>query len=242
MADQHLLDVRLTERIPSLLQVAAVAPEHCNLTNRQVGNQHQLVQAIGLNLATHECAECPLHFAVLPIGKLCGGRVGWGRQAHPDVVQIDRSDIADEDCRVLVDSMQAEVAEQRHQIRNRCRHTAPEDPESPLVCWTVGGARQRRLQEIRRAGVVDRCLDEPGDLHHVTHRSSRADTRLVRPRDSLTHDLEHVATLRVAKRLDQRRPRALRPRRCFLIDLLTEAVEVEPFGRRHGHRDTRQRT
>ena len=111
---QRVLDVRLAERESGLVCELRVAAQHVHLPGGESGEQYQPVEPVGFDLAEEQPFE---RSSDLTVAVLVDHDAG--RDAQPDVVHVAVLVTDGEVVRVLVERLDAEVAEQGQQIAQR---------------------------------------------------------------------------------------------------------------------------
>ena len=102
-------------------------------------HEHELIEAVGLDLAGQQLVEGFEEFVAT-----CVVDLDTGGQPHADVEQVEVLVADDELVRVLFQRFQTEMTEQRQQTRQRHRARSPVQAHPPLVGWRVERLRQRR--------------------------------------------------------------------------------------------------
>ena len=166
VTDDGLLDVlRLYEK-PACCRYRDVGPQHRDLAAIEVCGDDQPIQTVGLDRALEQPGEGAADLVLLLL-VTTAIEVGGVVDAHADVVQVHGPVGAVEHVRSLVDRMETEVIEQRHQVGDRRRQHRAEDPEPPLPGGRIDAATERGHQRLGRPGLDG---EEPGDPDEVGRR------------------------------------------------------------------------
>ena len=229
---ERVLDVRLAEAEADLPQVLGVRPHDGDLARGEAGPQHEAVEAVALHVAVDERAERRLQL-------LASVRVEVDRRGHldPDVVEEHLLVAGAERVRLLVERLEAQVVEEREQLRQRRRRTLAVHAEAPLTRRGVDLVAERR-RELVGAG------QQGGDVAHVAGRPLRRHRRAVRRGSVTAHAIEQIDAGLLTELTDQGGPHALGPRRRQLVDGPFEHGDVDPARRArtaHVDRDAGER-
>ena len=200
MPGERLLHVRVAERDPRLAEVLGDRAEHDDLAGREPGGEHELVEAVVLDLAAPRARERLLE----RLAHIFGLEVLALVAPEAEVVDPHRRVVAPVDLvRPLVGDGDAHVLEQRQHVGEEQRPAGAQELEREVVLRR--GVRQVEAEAEVAGGI------EPLDALDVEHRLVRGEVLLVGERERVGVAVRQHARLLLAELLDQRGAQVVGP-------------------------------
>ena len=231
---QRLLHVGQAEGNSGLAQVARVGAQDRDFARRQLGGEHQLVQAVGLDPARPHGLEGFVEKRPHPLER----HLRLARQREAEVDDPHRAAVGGLDVVwAIVEHAHAEVLQDRQRVRERDRRSRAEQPEAQRA--GLGGERPVQVHGQRRRRAER--------LHHLDVEQ-RAAHRVILPvsgGEGLAVAGEQLVGALLALALEQQRLQIVLPAARRGDDAAFQLAHVD-LGHRaglraHQHEDARQR-